>query len=112
MADKKSIDKNNSNDDNKEHDNQMPLDVHTKNNSVELAASCLKQQYKYSSNPPTSFASSTTSASPTTNPPTSLTTNPTKTALYTAIADTAATGNYITPDLPGRTMQSFYYQQH
>jgi hypothetical protein len=81
----------------------VSLDVHnsvTNNKSnkqqVELAT-ILKKNNKYTSTATTSTPSITTLASPTTNP-TSTTIQ--RMAHYTAIADTAATGNYITTNCP------------
>jgi hypothetical protein len=72
------------------------LDVH-KQTKVELA-SIIKKNNKYTSNTNLSSTTTTPLASPTTNPPTSTIIH--RMAHYTAIADTAATGNYITPDCP------------
>jgi hypothetical protein len=74
------------------NNNKNGLDVHIiNNNSVELD-SILKHNIKYKS-------TTTPLVSPTTNP-TTISTNIKHTAHYSAIVDTAATGNYLTPECP------------
>jgi hypothetical protein len=94
---------------NNNNHNNKGLDVHTdKNNNsykqqVELASS-LKKNQKYTSTPTTSSSTTTTLASPTTNPPLPNTIIH-RMANYTAILDTAATGNYVTTSCPVTNQQ-------
>jgi hypothetical protein len=88
---------------NSNHDG-ISLDVRNTTKSAELA-SILKSSNKYAHTTTTSIASSTTtSVAPSTNPTTlsahAATSIPSCMANYTAIADTAATGNYITTTCP------------